>query len=196
MNSDARHKDNKALKPSPYGLIILLGIVWFVIEFFWRLPFVGGDVGGIYWLLYFFEKLSSPMAILAFISTLLFVVIALVMRATKRDQYSGIAKTAGAFFFAGILIGIAAFKFFQSETRHLDSLKIHDKLYYLMAYSAFDTNYALYRCDSKGVFCRQVYRSNDFMPYSFDAKLVYYSATDEVAIETKNKGEIYRYKIP
>ncbi|MCI0608728.1 MAG: hypothetical protein L0Z71_06665 [Anaerolineae bacterium] len=196
MNVEANQKDPNPLKFSPNWLIILFGIAWAVLEFLWRMPFTVGDVGGIYWFLYYFEKLSSPLAILALIMTLLFGVIALVMRVTSHDQFSSIAKTAGALFLASLFIGVAAFKFFQPETRHLDTLKIHNKLYYLTAYSAFDTNYALYRCDSVGIVCRQLYRSSDFMPGWFYANLVYYATSDEVAIEVKNEGEIYRYKLP
>jgi len=106
-------------------------------------------------------------------------------------------KSAGALFLASLIIGIATFKPIQpAETLHLDVLEIHGRLYYLTAYSALDTNYALYRCDSIGIFCKQVYRSHDFMPRWFYAKLVYYPATDELAIEVKNEGEIYRYKLP
>jgi len=196
MKFDAHQKDNKTLKLRLNGLIIFLSTTWVIIEFFWRLPFTFGDVGGIYWLLYYFEKLSSPLAMLALVMTVLLIVITLVMRVTKRGQYSNIAKTTGALFLASLLIGIAAFKLFQPETRHLDTLKIHDNLYYLTGYSAFDTNYALYKCDAVGIFCKQVYRSSDFMPGWFYAKLIYYATIDEVAIEVKNEGEIYRYKLP
>jgi len=196
MNVEANQKGTIPFKFSTNWLIIFFGIAWVVLEFLWRMPFTFGDVGGIYWLLYYFEKLSSPLAILALAMTLLFGVVAFVMRLTRHDQFSSIAKTAGALFLASLFIGIAAFKLFHPETRHLDALKIHDKLYYLTAYSAFDTNYALYKCDSVGIFCKQVYRSSDFMPGWFDAKLVYHAAATEIAIEVKGEGEIYRYKLP
>lgn len=196
MKLDARQKNNKTLKLSLNWLVTLFSIVWVFIEFFWRLPFTFGDIGGIYWLFYYFEKLSSPLAILALVLAVFLFIIAIVIRVTKRSNYSSIAKTAGSLFLASLLIGIAAFKFFQPETRHLDTLQTHGKLYYLTGYSAFDTNYALYRCDSVGIFCDQIYRSSDYMPRWFYANLVYYTTTDEVAIEVKNEGEIYRYKLP
>lgn len=196
MNGNARQKDKKSIKISLNGLIILFGVAWAVIEFFWRLPFTFGNVGGIYWFLYYFEKLSSPLAKLALVITLLFVVITIVLRVTKRDQFSRIAEITGSLFLASLFIWIVAFKFFQPETRHLDALKVHDNLYYLTAYSAFDTNYALYQCDPIGVFCKQLYLSNDYMPGWFHANLVYYTTTGEVAIEVKDQGEIYRQNIP
>jgi len=197
MELDQRQKHNKTLKFSLNALMIFFSIAWAAIEFFWRLPFTFGDVGGIYWFFYYFEKLSTPLATLAFVMTLLLVVIALVMRATKRDQYSSVAKNAGALFLTSLIIGIATFKPIQpAETLHLDALEIHGRLYYLTAYSTLDTNYALYRCDLIGIFCKQVYRSDDFMPRSFYAKLVHYPDTDELAVEVKNEGEIYRYKLP
>src|SRR5215207_4825028 len=97
---EANQKDTSPLKFSPNWLIILFGIAWVVIESLLRMPFTFGDVGGIYWLLYYFEKLSSPLAILALIMALLFSVIALVMRVKRREQFSSIAKTAGALFLA------------------------------------------------------------------------------------------------
>ena len=165
MKLDEHQKHNKTLKFGLNALIIFFSITWAIIEFFWRLPFTFGNAGGIYWFLYYYEKLSSPLAILAFIMASLLFVVAVVMQATKRGKYSDLAKTAGALFLASLIIGIATFKPIQpAETRHLDTLEIHGRLYYLTAYSALDTNYALYRCDSKGIFCKQVYLSNDFMP--------------------------------
>lgn len=196
MSIIVRRNDNKFFKMGLNGLLILFGIAWAAIEFFWRLPFTFGEKGGIYWFLYYFEKLSSPLATSAFTMTLILVVVAFAMRATKQVQYSNVAQTAGALFLASLLFGMAAFTLFETETRHLDTLKIQDQLYYLTAYSAFDTNYALYRCDSVGVFCRQMYRSTDYMPRWFHASLIYYATTSELAIEVKDQGEIYRKKIP
>jgi len=197
MNVNAHQKGNKPIKISFNGLIILFGIAWAVIEFFWRLPFTRGNVGGIYWFFYFFEKLSSPLTTLGFVTTLFFLVIVIVIHVIKKGSHSNIAKTVGALFLATSIIGIATFKPIQpDETQHLDALETHGRLYYLTAYSALDTNYALYRCDSKGIFCKQVYLSNDFMPLSFNAKLVYYPTSDEIAIDVKDEGEIYRHKLP
>lgn len=196
VNLDPHYKDNKTIKLGLNGLIILFGVVWISTEFFWRMPFTFGNVGGIYWFLYYFEKLSLPLATLALVITLLLSLTAIVIRITKRGNYLHIAKTAGALFLASLLLEIAAFKPFQPETRHLDTLRVHDQLYYLTGYSAFDTNYVLYKCDSVGIFCKQLFRSSDFMPEWFFAKLVYYSATDELAIDVNNEGEIYRYKLP
>ena len=194
LNQHRKHK--KTLRFDLNTLIMFFSIAWTSIEFFWRLPFTFGDVGGVYWFFYYFEKLSTPLANLTFVMSVFFVVIALVMRATKSDQYSSVAKKAGVLFFASLFIGVAAFKLFQPETRHLDALKLNNNLYYLTAYSAFDTNYALYRCDSVGIFCKQLFRSSDFMPGWFYAKLVYDTKVNEVAIDVKDEGEIYRYKVP
>lgn len=170
MNVNTHQKDNKSIKISLNGLIILFGIVWAVIEFFGRLPFTRGDIGGIYWFFYYFEKLSSPLTTLGLVTTLLFLVIAIVIHVIKKGGHSSNAKSVGVLFLVTLIIGIATFKPIQpDETRHFDALETHGGLYYLTAYSALDTNYALYKCDSKGIFCKQVYLSNDFMPLSFNA---------------------------
>jgi len=201
MNSDMHQSANKVQRLSLNRIIVIASFVYFVIEFLWQRLFTSGSIGGIYWLFIATEKLSLPLTILVFTLAIILLIIAIIMRLAKRDRYSSIAKTAGTLFLSsllisGMLLSVASFYMLSAEIQHLDTLQSHNRLYYLTAYSAFDTNYALYQCDSVGIFCKQVYRSNDFMPKWFYAKLVYYAVTEEVVIEVKDQGEIYRHKLP
>jgi hypothetical protein len=70
-------------------------------------------------------------------------------------------------------------------------------MYHLAAYPLFDTNYALFECDSLGLLCNQIYLSPDLIgPETWPGALTYQPDTNELSVNAGEEQGIFKYMPP
>ena len=188
--------------------IWLIVLLLFGIEFVWKPAFISGKTIGIYWLFVLIDRalfliqsmLIFVLPILLGLAIVLFLVF-IFMRFGKKDNYSLVGKISLASFICALFL-IAEF-LFSLTTFHFTSLRVQNKVYYLAGYDGFmyQAN-ALYRCDSLGIFCKQVrfWGGSTFMSGSVPnlskvhGILGFNKETSEIQIWLPD-GASYQYKV-
>ncbi len=178
-----------------WWIVAAITAVYLAVECLWKTLFLRGTAVGFYWLVVIVDKTILPVAA-AFIVTALIVLLVGVAR--SHVHQSGMRQfvlNAGVLFVSGVLLLFTWPILFAQNTVHLDRAQVAGRTYYLAVYPMFDVNYALYECDSWGVFCTRVYRSGDILAGGLDAELVYTPDTRSLSIQGSQLGIIYTHQV-
>ncbi|MBN1934362.1 MAG: hypothetical protein JW934_06840 [Anaerolineae bacterium] len=178
-----------------WWIVVTVAVIYLAAECLWKMLFLRGTVFGVYWLFVIVDKTILPVAVAFIVTALIVLLVGAVRSLAHKPGMRQFMLNASILFVSGVLFLSTWPILFAQNTVHLDCAQVAGRTYYLTAYPMFDVNYALYECDSWGVFCTRVYRSGDILAGGLNVKLVYRPDTGELAIQDSELAIIYAHQV-
>ncbi len=195
MSAETKPDIRRFFKSKFSSWIVWFGVVFLLIESVWKMLFLWGLAFGAYWLFIFTDRITLPLIGITFGSTIILMLVCVVMFIARRGNHEVVGEWSLAFLLCALILVPTFFTWFPQNTIHVDTARIENQAYQRAVYPLFDLNYALYKCDPTGIFCRRVYRSGDILT-RIDAQLEYDTEKHTLSILSKEAGEIYTYELP
>jgi hypothetical protein len=178
-------------------LTVAITAIYLGIEWLGKPLFIGKHISGIYWLFVLADETILPLAGMAGVAFIGVLIASLVQFARKRANGDRLLAISITLLLSGLALLTALPPFMARHTVHMDSLRVHNHVYYLAAYPLFDTNYALFECDSLGLLCNRIYLSPDLIgPETWPGTLTYQPDKNELSVNAGEEQGIFKYTPP
>lgn len=188
IQSTAHRLRNLLLVLSPAILIL-------VIQYIWKMAYIGRAVPAIYWLFVFLDRVYF-LSILGSAGVGIFFLF--IRGVSKSQKYKlTLLSVAQCLFFFSIATFCTFPIIFAQSTVHMQSVRAEGKVYYMGAYPMFDINFYVAECESLGIICQTIYRSGDIMDSNWEqSKLNYDEGNRILELQEPEKGIIFSYQVP
>lgn len=177
------------------ALIFIPGLVILFIQYVWKMAYLGGSFPGLYWLFVGLDSVFIHLIVGSAILGVIFLVIQAAKAGFTVKNRRWLNYSLCMFVLAGSIFCTLPITFAQN-TKHLQSLRVEQKVYQMGAYPMFDINFYVAECGPLGMICKTIFRSHDVMDPDWEkSRLIYDETKRELQLNDPGEGIIFTYPI-